>query len=366
MMCLCRRSKHPVSVTDQMGSPLQSLLLAVLCLSPLILPVANGALSVNQESEYLASFDDMISASYSEPRPNELTSACAAKGSNTVTNRVSISGGITTASQVSALCGADDICVIEAGSTLQMSSSLVVGALEVKGAVVWDDATQSGLSQWLCAGFIAVSGNFTLHQSADSQKRAWIYLMDNSAMHEVFGMRSFSADVGSYIEIQGAARFERTWSLLARAASTNDNTMTLMHDPAAMGWAVGDRIVAAPTQHGCQGTAEASTIASIAGNNITLEGSLSQDLSADFKVTTRDSAALMSAEVINLQRSTTTFRGLRVVVCTYAGSRPAPLHTLQYLRREATSSSNIGLTQYLEYRKRNQHTTLTHMSVVRP
>ena len=108
-----------------MGSPLQSLLLAVLCLSPLILPVANGALSVNQESEYLASFDDMISASYSEPRPNELTSACAARGSNTVTNRVSISGGITTASQVSALCGADDICVIEAGSTLQMSSSLV-------------------------------------------------------------------------------------------------------------------------------------------------------------------------------------------------------------------------------------------------
>lgn len=79
--------------------------------------------------------------------------------------------------------------------------------------------------------------------------------------------------------------------------------MTLMHDPAEMGWRTGDRILISPTQRsGSQGEAEAFTITSISGNTIQLDSPPQQDFEATFKarnglVTTK------SAEVINLSRN---------------------------------------------------------------
>ena len=168
-------------------------------------------------------------------------------------------------------------------------------------------------------------GTFTLRQTAKSSlsKRAWLYLLDNGATHSILRSRAFGGyGNGARIEVEGAP-LARTWSLLARPASTGDKKLALMHDPLAMGWANGDRIVAAPTRRGSSGTAEELTINAApvtetgeacnaapgtacnevsvarvrAGVTVAGDPGLSQDLKAEFRVTSKTSEALMAAEV---------------------------------------------------------------------
>ena len=54
-------------------------------------------------------------------------------------------------------CGYESICTIPFGLTVVMNSNLNVGALVVKGKLIWNDESQEPINQWLCAGYIAVS-----------------------------------------------------------------------------------------------------------------------------------------------------------------------------------------------------------------
>eukprot|EP00218_Dolichomastix_sp_CCMP3274_P010700 CAMPEP_0170150048 /NCGR_PEP_ID=MMETSP0033_2-20121228/45032_1 /TAXON_ID=195969 /ORGANISM="Dolichomastix tenuilepis, Strain CCMP3274" /LENGTH=66 /DNA_ID=CAMNT_0010387047 /DNA_START=49 /DNA_END=245 /DNA_ORIENTATION=- len=65
-----------------------------------------------------------------------------------------------------------------------MDSNLNVGAMVIRGSVIWDDTTQRENAQWLCAGYIAVEegGSFTLDVSA---RRAYIYLKANGLSHPI-------------------------------------------------------------------------------------------------------------------------------------------------------------------------------------
>ena len=124
--------RRPTSVP----SSVPVLLLLLLLLSLLPAPTS-PAFAQKDEAAYLALFDDITAASYSQPRPAGLTTACVGKGyASPPTTVVSVTGN-KTAAEVQALCSASDVCVVEKGATLRMSSSLVVGALEVKGTLTW-------------------------------------------------------------------------------------------------------------------------------------------------------------------------------------------------------------------------------------
>ena len=123
--------RRPTSVPSSVP-----VLLLLLLLSLLPAPTS-PAFAQKDEAAYLALFDDITAASYSQPRPAGLTTACVGKGyASPPTTVVSVRGN-KTAAEVQALCSASDVCVVEKGATLRMSSSLVVGALEVKGTLTW-------------------------------------------------------------------------------------------------------------------------------------------------------------------------------------------------------------------------------------
>ena len=158
----------------------------------------------------------------------------------------------TTAAAAQAAC-TDAICVVPAGLTLTLDASLNVGALIVRGAVRWDDATQTAPQQWLCAGYVAVEpgGLFNL---TVLNAEAFVYIKDNSAYHPQLatqtcagggadgadgpcpplGARAFGG-VGTTIEVAGRP-LRRTWSLLAKPAAVGSTSLSLLHDPQAMGW----------------------------------------------------------------------------------------------------------------------------------
>ena len=49
---------------------------------------------------------------------------------------------------------------------------------------------------------------------------------------------------GTTIDVAGRA-LKRTWSVLATPLRVGDTSLDVVHDPVAMGWRVGDRIVVA-------------------------------------------------------------------------------------------------------------------------
>lgn len=144
-----------------------------------------------------------------------------------------------TSSTVSSQCGDDSICTIPLGVSLQVDTSLNLGALIVKGTVEWNDDTQVNSSAFVCAGYIAVEGQGKWEMDIQV-KDAYIYIKDNGAVHTKLRSRAFGtwAETSSdypMIDITGRD-LARTWSLLSVPVQSGDIMIKLMHNAALMGW----------------------------------------------------------------------------------------------------------------------------------
>ncbi|GMH71242.1 hypothetical protein TL16_g05599 [Triparma laevis f. inornata] len=287
------------------------LLLLLLLLTPELQPTASatGCCQKHQEAEFLDAYETIIGDSYSKASqtdPTSLLSSCAAQG--TLSESSQTTHTITadkSSSSLTSVCGADCVLTVPAGTTLTINSNLNVAAMEVGGSVIWEQTANS--EQFLCAGYIGVTGSFTMNLQSSS-KTAYVYIKNNGLKHFLLGSRALGAyqndesQPPAVLEINGN-EMRRTWSLLSTPLMTGSSAMTLMHDPAEMGWRTGDRILISPTQRsGSQGEAEAFTITSIAGNTIQLDNPTQQDFEATFKAR-NGLVATKSAEVINLSRN---------------------------------------------------------------
>lgn len=148
-------------------------------------------------------------------------------------------GAAVTSSTVSAQCGTNSICTIPLGVSLQVDTSLNLGALIVKGTVEWNDDTQVNSSAFVCAGYIAVEGQGKWEMDIQV-KDAYIYIKDNGAVHTKLRSRAFGtwAETSSdypMIDITGRD-LARTWSLLSVPVQSGDTMIKLMHNAALMGW----------------------------------------------------------------------------------------------------------------------------------
>ena len=256
-------------------------------------------------TDYAAVFSSMVGASHSESRPAALDAACAAQGTaaSLVEVVLAATGGLVSTSSAQAQCDATTICVVPAGATLIMDGSLNVGALRVLGALVWTDSTQAASDQWLCAGFVAVEANAAFNMTVHSGN-AWLYIKDNGASHANLGTRSFGG-ISSEVRLAGRPLL-RTWSLLASAVVAGSSSISLLHEPQAMGWRVGDRLMLAPTTRSSAGTADSASIASFGpgANEVVLSAPLAASYDANFLAAGgAGHAAPLSAEVINLSRN---------------------------------------------------------------
>lgn len=187
-----------------------------------------------------------------------------------------------------------------------MNSNFNVGALIVRGSLRWDDTTQHLETQWLCGGFVVIEGGNFFMSVQNVSHNAYIYLKDNSATHNsTLGNRVFGAvNYGAQTPVVGMSgrRLRRTWSLLSIPVTKGSNNISMTHDPIAMGWRVGDRIlIASKSDH----VSESFRIVSMnsADNRINLDKTTIQSYSAEFLWTGSDSHATMAAEVINLSRN---------------------------------------------------------------
>jgi len=302
------------------------------------------------QDEYLSNFEVLERQSYSavndpDVAPLELLSECSrpingtdllfdgsevileSDGSVDTTNPM-----VPTVSAASAQtqCNTNEssICILPRGLRLIMSSSLNVPALIIRGELYWRDVDQSIEELYLCAGYVAVEGavgRFIMNvgSSVDdgSNKRGWIYIKDNGAVHphgrtRFFGGIGdsdslFSSSIGGpTIDITGR-KLQRTWSLLAEPFLTNQVSFKLLHSPVRMGWTVGDRIGISPTQKGSDGTGHTFRIVSLdddgtvyvdTPNPTNRQATFLPPRQATYNEETK-TAALLSAEVVNLSRN---------------------------------------------------------------
>lgn len=245
------------------------------------------------------------------------------------------------AKDVQSLCGNSSICVISAYSTVIMDSNLNLFALIIRGKLIWTDDTQKSSLQWICAGYIVVENQGILNMSIQSPSlQSILYIKDNGAVHPILRTRvfggvgaaqnnNFPSSSGPLIDIKGnhAMKFMatisklgysmnpnisgrkliRTWSLLASPAAIGVNFVTLLHNPVAMGWAVGDRILISPTTLRSSGTAQSFIIGSMSpsSNKLYFQQSTITNQAFDSKIvnTGKAGVAILSAEVINLSRN---------------------------------------------------------------
>ena len=225
------------------------------------LPAAR-AIGFDQKDEalFLSSWAELIKDSYQDPRPTSLDAACAGKGrvaAGALAETRTTSAGKMTASQLQTLCGTSTKCVVSEGTTVEMDGNLNVAALVVEGTLTWTGATQTQPEQWLCAGYATVEKLGTIRidlaGNGDGGKRAYVFIKANGAKHSTFGERAFgglrTTGAGPTLTVAGAP-LARTWSLLSAPGGSGETTVKLMHDARAMGWAVGDRLVIAPTVAG--------------------------------------------------------------------------------------------------------------------
>lgn len=285
-----------------------------------IFRLANAGYWVADEADYISNFQNLIKDSYQNPRPEGLSSCVNQADIPNAPTSVSVTSSTISSADLQALCGTDKICVIPEGSTLQMDGNLDVAALVIRGELFWHSTTQSSNDQWLCAGYIAVedSGRFKLDVT-EKKKRAFIYLKNNGATHEILRTRGFGGvpnkanpEKKPTIEITGSP-MARTWSLLAREVKEDeDMTIMLMHDPKAMGWSLGDRIVIAPSVANSEGTAGRYFIKGFQANNqleLATDEALStiakadQNFRAESRYASNAHIAQMNMEVINLRRN---------------------------------------------------------------
>ena len=209
------------------------------------------------EVMFLDKYNDLISDSYQATRPTSLNEKCSGKGAVDFKGSVfSVTAGQSMkASALPSWCGTACALSVEAGGALVMDASLELYSLTVEGSLEWTASTQSATEQWLCAGFAVVQGDGTFELDlADPNKRAYVFITANGARHEVLGERVFGGDAstggggsgaGPTLKVSGRP-MGRTWSLLSVAGGEGDEEIQLMHDPHAMGWAVGDRLVVYP------------------------------------------------------------------------------------------------------------------------
>ena len=190
----------------------------------------------------LVNFDSMQAASYAiadGDLPLELN-VCKNDNNSPPTREVTIqSDSVVDSSLISGQCGTDSVCIIPIGTTLQVDTSLNLGALIVRGAVEWSDDTQVHPSAFLCAGYVAIEGSGMWDMNLQV-KDAFIYIKDNGAVHHHLRSRAF----GSYaatdsdypmIDINGR-ELVRTWSLLSTPVQSGDAKIALMHNAHLMGW----------------------------------------------------------------------------------------------------------------------------------
>lgn len=154
--------------------------------------------------------------------------------------------------------------------------------------------------------------------SSTSNKRGWIYLKDNGAIHPMGRSRFFGGvgdgecvnSFGPTVDITGR-KMQRTWSLLAEPFLTNHESFKLLHSPIRMGWKVGDRIGISPTQKGSDGTGHTFKIVALDDdgtvyvdrpNPSTKKAEFLPPRQATYNEETR-TASLLSAEVVNLSRN---------------------------------------------------------------
>ncbi|CAJ1930817.1 unnamed protein product [Cylindrotheca closterium] len=207
-------------------------------------------------------------------------------------------------------CGQNDICVIETGVTLIMDTSLILGALIIKGGLVWNDSSQSNQDQYLCAGYMVVEGNGRFELSlASPQQKAWIYLRNNGAIHPALRSRVLGSFASGYndnplLEIQGRPML-RTWSLLSDSLPQGSATIKLLHNAHIMGWVVGDRIAIAPIVPLAKGWGQEFTIAQIYNDgSIRLDRPSDQTYDVLFEVVgSVNQVSMKTPEVINLSRN---------------------------------------------------------------
>ena len=142
------------------------------------------------------------------------------------------SSGIVMASEVSAQCGGDSVCIVPSGITVWMVGviGLNVGALIVRGVVEWNDnesapGGRGAAALFLCAGYVAVEGRGRFTMDVRS-KSAYVYIKDNGAVHAHLRSRAFGGVAMStadypVVEISGR-ELARTWSLLSKPLVVGD------------------------------------------------------------------------------------------------------------------------------------------------
>jgi hypothetical protein len=256
---------------------------------------------------YLSNFPSIISASYTaagDAQLNGLLGGCKNAGP-LIEGEITVvsDDSFITAGEVQQQCDTSKVCIIPSGVTLEMTESLQVGALRIQGRLEWTDSTQVDEEIYLCAGYVVTEESAEFYMNL-SWKKAWIYIQDNGARHEMLMTRAFGGYL-STVEVIGR-RLERTWSLLDRPFSVSDTSLKLLHDPALMGWQVGDRIGIAPTEAASKGQGQSFRITDIwSDGTILVDAPSAYDHQADFRPTTGDQQApiLMSAEVVNLSRN---------------------------------------------------------------
>ena len=233
----------------------------------------------------------------------------------TPTKQVTVGAGsdrVIYSRELESQCGLGDICVIPPGTTLIMDRSINLGALVVRGKLLWTD-DKSPENAFLCAGYVAVEGQGIWEMKLE-WKSGWIYIKENGAVHDMLRSRAFggvgrtNAD-NPVVDIQGRAMV-RTWSLLSKPLMAGDNKMHLLHNPTYMKWQVGDRLGIAPTEKHSTGFGEAMRIVAIdpSTGTITLSSPVSNSFMASFEPphVKGQGAMLMSAEVVNLDRNVST------------------------------------------------------------
>ena len=119
----------------------------------------------DSDAEYSAAFADLEDAAYDAPRPPALAAACAGQGELGTMAEVSLDASDTTSLDAQQQCSASSTCIVPEGSVLRMTSNFNVGALIIRGSLIWDDSSGA---QWLCAGYIAVEsgGSLDIHINA--------------------------------------------------------------------------------------------------------------------------------------------------------------------------------------------------------
>ena len=252
-----------------------------------------------------------MASSYSEGDHTKTLNICRSsprfRDRHTITVRPTSGSNLITSSDVQLQCHKSYLCVIPPTLTVQMTSSLHVGALEIQGRLLWNDESQSQSETYLCAGYVVTTSGGTFSLNLQSiKKRAWIYMVANGAYHEALGWRAFGGMSASMVEVIGRP-LQRTWTLLDEPLQIGDSSMVLLHDPIAMGWQVGDRIGIAPMEIQSKGTGQTFAITDMdSDGTISLDRTSFYNHKAEFvpsQVPDQMPPILMSAEVVNLSRN---------------------------------------------------------------